>query len=125
MAAPTIAFDAALVSAEREVSGPHLDACTVHGLDEPAPRERQDPLRPGILMPLADPAHRQYADQRRHDASRALALPLRLRRGLNRLQHELTDVAACLMTHALLITPHVPVRHERRARSARCAGSAR
>src|SRR5947208_1076573 len=49
----------ALVLAEREVAGPHLDALPVHGLDEPATAERNDPLRLRVFMPGADPADGQ------------------------------------------------------------------
>ena len=45
----------ALVLAERGVARPHLDPVSVHRLDEPAPRQRDDPLRRRIFMPC--PTH--------------------------------------------------------------------
>src|SRR4051794_6346582 len=57
---PALAVDLAgvLVAAERNFPRPHDDTLAVHRFDEPATRQRHDPLRLRVLMPCADPADR-------------------------------------------------------------------
>jgi hypothetical protein len=50
-----------------------LDPLSVHRLDEPAPRQRDDPLRRRILMPLSDPSLRRLSD---HDMSWRVRQPV-------------------------------------------------
>ena len=55
-----------LVLAQAGVARSHLDPMSVDRLDEPAPRQRNDPLRCRIFMPLSDPSLRELSD---HDVS--------------------------------------------------------
>ena len=109
----------ALVLAQGGVARSHLDPMPVHRLDEPAPRQRDDPLRCRIFMPLSDPSLRDLSD---HDVSgpvlqligkdRLHALPERERA-------EVLEFALGLMGRPRAINPDVPVFKRLRARGLR------
>src|SRR5579875_850280 len=105
-----VRFDAALVLSERERARPLLDAGSVHAFDEPAAREDDDPLRRGVLMPLADPADRLDGEDHRGLRARLLIVPLR-RRLPHLVQVVVGEAAFALATHSVGVDPKVPVRN--------------
>ena len=108
VAAPAVRLAAVLIAAEGHLARAHLDARAIHRLDEPAAGQRNDPLRLGILVPVADPADRQHGDQRRHGAAGPLPLPLRRGGRLDRLRVESAHRSA-LMADAVRVGPQMPI----------------
>src|SRR5580704_14767005 len=98
-----------LVFAEREIAGLHLDTFAIHGLNEPAAGEGNDPLRLWIFVPVSYPAGGQDS----HDCIGCRGfhqvLPGRRGRGAKALQLEIPQLAATLMTDAILVRPHMPI----------------
>src|SRR5271168_2649670 len=102
-----------LVFAERKIAGPHLDAFAVHRLNEPAPREGNDPLGLRILVPVSYPTGGQDS----HDCVGCRGLHEVLPGGRGRrakaLQLKILQLAAILMTDAILVRPDMPITNGR------------
>ena len=71
MASPATGFPRVLVGAKGDFAGSHFDALSVHGFDEPAAGQGEDPLRLRILMPFADPTDGEH---RHHNGHLALVV---------------------------------------------------
>lgn len=67
----------ALVLAEVDIARAHLHARAVAGFDEPAPAQRDHPLRVRAFVPVADPAHRQHRELHTHHLAGKRPQPLR------------------------------------------------
>src|SRR5262249_46294757 len=105
MAFPAAPLPRVLVGSERDLAGTHFDALAVHGLDEPAAGQGEDPLRLWILMPFTDPTDREHRYHSGHIGSGPVTLPLRLRRPADGLQLEVREEASGLMADAVPIGP--------------------
>ena len=73
-----VGLGAALVLAEGEFARALLDARAIHALDPPAARQHDDPLRRGVLVPVADPADRLHGEDDGRLAALHLVVPLRV-----------------------------------------------
>lgn len=98
-----------LIRTESNFSWPHLNALAVHRLDEPASRERYDPLRLRILVPIANPPDRKHRHHCCRFAFRAMSLPLRFGRGTDRAELKLPHDAPLLAAYTFLIGPEIPI----------------
>ena len=102
-----------LVFAEREIAGSHLDAFAIHGLNEPAAGEGNDPLRLWISMPSPYPTGGQDGDDCIGCLSLDEVLPGRGGRRAKALQLEIPQLTAILMTDAILVRPDMPITNGR------------
>src|SRR5208283_495988 len=98
-----------LIFTEREIAGPHLDAFAIHGLNEPAAGEGDDPLRLWICVPVSYPTGGQDSDDCIGCRGLHEVLPGRGGRRAKALQLEIPQLAAILMTDAILVRPHMPI----------------
>jgi len=73
-----VILDAALILAERNLTRPELLSDAVHRFDEPAPRERHNPLRRRVLVPCADLADGLHGEQHGHAVVVLRPLPRQL-----------------------------------------------
>src|SRR5579871_4741809 len=99
----------ALVLTQRGAARTHLDPVSVHRLDEPAPRQRDDPLRRRILVPLSGPSLRELSD---HDVRWGVRQPVnedRLYALTEGERAEIPEGAFGLMGRPGAIHPDVPV----------------
>lgn len=100
-----------LILSEANLTWAHFDAMAIHRLDEPAARERNDPLRLGVFVPGAFPTHRLDGDNDGGPVSFEPVLPLGIRRRIHALQGELMDSESGNVADPGAIGPHVPVRN--------------
>jgi hypothetical protein len=75
MALPAARFLRVLVGSERDLTGTHFDLLPVHGFDEPAAGQRNNPLRLRIFMPFAGPADREHCHHDIHLGPRPVTQP--------------------------------------------------
>jgi hypothetical protein len=85
-----------------------LDAGAVHALDEPAPREHDNPLRRGILVPVAYPADWLHGEDHCRFAALHLVIPLRIC-GSDTLKFIVRQRALLLSANPVAIDVQMPI----------------
>src|SRR5690625_1398300 len=105
---PLLILFRVLIAAKGDLARPHLNTRSIHRLDIPAARERNNPLRTRIFMPIPGPADRQFRKNQFRFSSQKMVVPLS-RRLAHRFFFKAAQSTLSLPTDTVLIRPDMPV----------------